>query len=438
MAGDDDSERKPRPSTVRPPRPGTTEEVLGRRSTRPRKKSPPPPKKSPPRSWYPPPHTSWPTLPAAEQRVPEYPALFLEEDTDPAMAVVQPPSEPPPPPSAAPLARRVPTPAPIPTQPKDPRTEDGRAVHAERAVASIDALHSAIPEPLPPDREQRIKTVVKELAASGPESDGPIRKRVLAFGPECLPMLSRAFPGRLWIDLNRPHRPIRAARHLSGCASAMVAFGDAAVPHVALLLRAPRPEVRLAACVVASDLMSGELVRPLAARLQDELAVVRNAAMLALRASALLPEARMLRSELIATVEDTDKKKEWRRKAAWTIGQLRDAEAVPHLIELLSDSDVSDTARQSLLLLLGRDHGRFQFRWRGWWKKHGTDGRALWLIDALDQKDADLRARAAEELVLLTGEGFDARHATTTREQARELGDRYAAWIEENGDAPNR
>lgn len=412
MAGGDD-DGAPRPSTVRPPQPGTTDEVLGRRSRRPR---PTPAKKPTPKSWHPPPHTTWPTLPATEERVPEYPALFLDEDTDPAMVV----DRPEPPAARASGAAR------------DPRTEEGRARLAERAVASIDALHSAIPEPLPPDREQRIKAVVKELAGSGPESDGPIRKRLLAFGPECLPLLARAFPGNLWIDLNRPHRPIRAARHLSGCASAMVAFGDAAVPHVALLLRAPRPEVRLAACVVAADLMSGELVRPLAARLQDELAVVRNAAMLALRASSLLPEARMLRSELIATLEDTDKKREWRRKAAWTIGQLRDAEAVPHLIELLSDSDVSDMVRQSLMLLLGRDHGRFQFRWRSWWKKHGPDGRARWLIDALDQKDAELRARAAEELVLLTGEGFDARHATTTREQARELGDRYAEWLEQN------
>lgn len=375
-------------------------------------------------------------MPAVREEPPSFPDLYLPEEDDPlepasrrrSSAPPPRPSSTPPPAPAHPLARRAPSSRP----PRDPRREGAQPIRAERAVATIDARGTAIPEPLPPDRQQRVVSLVTELARSGPESDGPVRSRLLEVGPEALPVLARAFPGNLWIDLARPHRPIRTARHLSGCAAAMSAFGEAAVPQVARLLRAPRPEVRLAACVVAGDLAHGDLVEPLAARLQDELAVVRNQAMLALRACALLPEARALRSELLSTAQNAAKKKDWRRKAIWTLGQLRDAEATGYLVELFGDPDVAETTRQALVLLTGQDHGRFHFRWRSWWKKHGPEGRGRWLVAALDQKDPKLRARAAEELVLLTGEGFDRRNATTTREQAVELGELYARWLDRN------
>jgi len=295
--------------------------------------------------------------------------------------------------------------------------------------ASLDALASAIPEPLPPDRRQRILEIVEELAHSGPESDGPVRKQLLKIGKGALPAVARAFPGSLWVDLSRPHRPLKSARHLSGLAGAMVAFGDDAVPYVANLLRATRAETRLSAALVAGDLTSPKLVKPLAARLQDDVPLVRQAAMLALRASALLPEARSLRQELLHTLENKSHKAQWRKKAAWMIGQLRDSEAVPRLIELLSDSDVSEVCRETLVLLVGRDVGRFRFSWRGWWKSHGRDGRARWLVASLDQVEADARSIVAEELVLLTGEGFDRKHAVGTREQAKELGRFYLSLL---------
>ncbi|MGE0785075.1 MAG: hypothetical protein AB7S26_05250 [Sandaracinaceae bacterium] len=474
MGGD---EREKRGSTLRPPAPGKTEEVVIRPPRRAARSAAPTPRSEAPptdESWRPPPDESWPTLPQRPHPS-SYPPLYLPHDeddepysvvTDPVTPMptvivsdvapsLRPRSEPPvsaPAPDArapeatAPgsaLARRKPSsrppggggalvrrPSSRPPAPADPRS-DGHAIRAERAVASIDARHSAIPDPLPPDRAQRITAIVAELAKSGPESDAPLRKSLLSFGADSLPILARAFPGRLWVDLNRPHRPILEASHLSGCAAALAAFGETAVPHVTLLMRAPKPEVRLAACVVAGELRRGELVRPLAARLQDELAVVRNQAMLALRACRELSEARVLRGELLTTLTDETKKKEWRQKAAWTLGQLREAEAVPHLIELVSESDLAASVRQALTLLIGKDLGSMRFRWRSWWSAHADEGRGRWLVDALDQKDQKLRARAAEELVLLTGEGFDSRNATTTREQAVELGKRYLAWFAE-------
>ena len=313
----------------------------------------------------------------------------------------------------------------------DPRSEGGYGVHSEIARSSIDALGSSMPEPLAEDDEQRIERIVHDLARSGPEGDLPLRKRVVALGAAALPAIERQFPGALWVALGRPHRPLRSATQLCALGAALVAIGDPAVPFVERLLRARRPESRLAAALVAADLVDGTLVKPLGARLHDEVPAVRNAAMIALRACALLPEARMLHMELVETLKDDTKPADWRRKAAWTLGQIRDTQAIPHLIEALAaPPEVALVARQALMVLTGLDLGRFRFRWRAWHKRHRDEGRVTWLITALDQDEAELRALVIDELVLLTGEAFDRRAAWTTREDSLALGAHFSEWLE--------
>lgn len=311
---------------------------------------------------------------------------------------------------------------------------EGESVFAELARASLDATASAPPEPPPPARQRRIERLVEELAEAGPPGDGPLFEQLLRFGPEALPALEKAFPGALWVDLSRPHRPLKSAHQLSALAGAMVVFGDDSIPCVARLLRATRPEVRVSAALVATDLAHGDLVWPLAARLEDDVPLVRQAVMVALRAAAHLPEARLLRSRLLETLEERKNETGWRKKAAWTLGQLRETEPVPRLIEQLGDTQVADIVRQALVLLIGKDIGRFRFRWRRWWKSNRDRDRADWLIDALDQSDAARRARVATELVLLAGRRLGEPDAVTTRRRARELGERYRALLAKRDD----
>lgn len=319
----------------------------------------------------------------------------------------------------------VPPPAPprrASSRPPDPRAEGGQGVRAERVRATVDALGASLPEPPPPDRAARVEAAVRELARSSPEDDEPARRRVLALGPEALPALVRAFPGALWVDPTRPHRPLRSARQVSAVAACLAAFGEPAVPHVSPLLRAPQPVLRVVAALLAADLAHDDLVAPLAARLWDEVPAVRNAAMIALEACRELPAARLMRLDLLRTLEDGSSPAKWRAKAAWTAGQLRDAGAAALLVEQLgAEPEVAKIARDALALLVGRDLGRFRLRWRRFFARHGEAGRLEWLAAALDQPDADARMRAVEELILLTGEGFERRHEAATREGAREL-----------------
>lgn len=292
--------------------------------------------------------------------------------------------------------------------------------------ATVDALGASLPEPPPPDRAARVEALVRELASSSPDADEPIRKRVLALGPDALPALVRAFPGALWVDPTRPHRPLRSARQVSAVAACLAAFGEAAVPHVPPLLRAPQPVLRVIAALVAADLAHDDLVAPLAARLWDEVPAVRNAAMIALEAARELPAMLLLRQDLAATLDDPSSPAKWRAKAAWTLGQLRDQAAAPLLVEQLgAEAEVARIAREALVLLVGRDLGRFRLRWRRFLARHGAESRREWLAAALDQPSADARMRVVEELILLTGEGFERRHAAATLAGARELAAYY-------------
>ena len=247
-------------------------------------------------------------------------------------------------------------------------------------------------------------------------------------GPDCVPALCKAFPGALWVDLTRPHRPLRSALQASPVAAALSAFGEASMPFIPALMRAARPELRLVAILVAADLAHDDLVQPLAARLWDDIPVVRNAASSALNGHSHLPALRDLREELVGTLRDSGSPEKWRKKAVWTLGQLRDVEATPLIVDQLgAETGVAKIARQVLLLLIGRDLGRFRVRWHTFLRRQSGRSRVEWLIDALDQPDADARMRVADELILATGEGFDRRHAAAMRDTARELGAFYRA-----------
>lgn len=304
----------------------------------------------------------------------------------------------------------------------DPRREEGQSFFAERVRAPMDALARSESEVPPPGPPSRIEQAVHELSTVGPDEEGPLGRRVYMLGPKTLPAIGRAFPGKTWVDFDRPHRPLRSSRSLSALCRALVAFGADSIPQVITLLRSPKRDVRAAACLVSADLVQGALVRPLLARLHDDEHRVRVSAMQALRASAALPEFQELRMELYNTLVETDKAPEARARAAKTLGQLRESEAVPRLIEELgAEAEVGRAAREALIRIVGQDRGRFRFNWRRWWRKHEQLDRRDWLIEALDQKDPTARLKAANELILLTGEGWDRKEEAETREGARAL-----------------
>ena len=141
-------------------------------------------------------------------------------------------------------------------------------------VGELTAVGTAPRTPLPaiepPDLAARVQTMVIRLGMHGPNEEAPDHRALLALGDEALPILRDLFPGRLWFNRWEPHVQPPRGRSVSGLCRTLVAFGDAAVPYIAELLKNEEPETRYYATLVAAELPHPLLVEPLAASLFDD------------------------------------------------------------------------------------------------------------------------------------------------------------------------
>jgi hypothetical protein len=119
--------------------------------------------------------------------------------------------------------------------------------------------------------------------------------------------------------------------------------------------------------------------------------------------------------------------------AAAAIAELADVTAIPDLIEVVGrDARRGEHARRALVALVRCDLGTSERKWRRWWDEHRSQHRIEWLIEALAQKDAALRAAAFEDLRRVAGEsfGFEVNGGRRERDEAR---GRWERWWNETG-----
>lgn len=284
--------------------------------------------------------------------------------------------------------------------------------------------------PPPPERNQRTLARVRELAQAGPESEEPLRRMVVQSAASVdaetvCAMIAQQFPGRLWVYLDRPHRPLRTARRLCALASTLVDVSacapEAVRNSVIELMNSPIAAARLAAAFVAGDLRDEAFILPLLERLGDSNALVRTAALTALSSHGEFEELQEVRARWHSTLSDHARDAREQAAAAAGLGQLRDSQAVPLLISRIGVEGVDSVARRALRRITARDHGDSKARWKWWLTRRGGHKRIQWLTSSLDQPDLRCRQIALQELTLLTGEGFNRRAAIATLEQAREL-----------------
>jgi HEAT repeat protein len=241
------------------------------------------------------------------------------------------------------------------------------------------------------------------LAGSGPEEvAGPIA-RLLELGEPALDVLARAFPGSLWPT---PHViPGTEFRTRSAVAAALVAFDEAAWPHVEWLMQAPTVRVRAQACELAAALPRPELMEALATAALDLDAEVRDAALAAL---AGVPQAELRRLALGSLLEHLMPRfdPKLRRRALDALVSHRDGASASALVELLGDENrsLAHRAHVGLRLITGHDFGNLRDGWSRWLATHGARSRADWLKSGLQDRREDLAELAHAELAALETE----------------------------------
>jgi hypothetical protein len=292
---------------------------------------------------------------------------------------------------------------------------DEEDVHRDPAVPASDSL------------EARIDHVLDEIIQREGNSTSDLR----AFGAEGLLRLAARFPGPLEVlrrDLNAlpppsAHGPLlRAALHL----------GRDFTPYLLELVDHRDPEIRFYAAFTFLQLRDERCIPALGPLAFDSSADVRVIAMRVLETYARTPGF----AASVARVREslTSENRTRQLHAARAVGTLRDADAVPDLIRLLSHRDrfVQEAALESLCSITGQQHGLKPHRWTAWWEGNAHRHRIEWIIDSLRHKDVPVRRWASDELTRLTGHRVPA-SPTGDKREAEACVTQWVEWWDTGG-----
>ncbi|RMF87865.1 MAG: HEAT repeat domain-containing protein, partial [Nitrospirae bacterium] len=241
-----------------------------------------------------------------------------------------------------------------------------------------------------------------------PEEALAALERLAAGGILAARALAREFPGPL-------RKRVGAAAHLAEdpfehgpLIGAMARLGTTARPVLLALAADPsRWERRLFALYLLARIPSPQSLPLLLEALSDEEPRVAAMAREALKAHRDVPGFAAALSDLRAELGRRDALLRL-GDVIRTVGQLRDVESIPRLIELLDhrERDIVREAEQALVDITKQSFGSSQRRWRKWWEAHREEPRFAWLIEGLEHKHRHVRFSAAVELERMTGETF--------------------------------
>jgi HEAT repeat protein len=178
-------------------------------------------------------------------------------------------------------------------------------------------------------------------------------------------------------------------------------FGTLAVPYLLPKLTSTDPERRFYAALMLGELSSAEALDGVAMRLLDpDPRVAGLAGVVVARHVPVHTFDRALYHAVRSTLTNQRAPDVAVYRAVEAAGVLRDVGAVDGLLERLHDARTAprQAAVRSLRSITGQDFGTSARRWSAWWAGHRARPRAEWLVDALDHRQEQVRARAAQEL----------------------------------------
>ncbi|HVR19276.1 MAG TPA: hypothetical protein VMS65_06265, partial [Polyangiaceae bacterium] len=315
------------------------------------------------------------------------------------------------------------------------------------AQNSRSAAHSA--RPLPPrgdSVELALPTVMvdagrdlKELLDDLVHGDPSAGDRLVEAGSAAVPVLVAAFPGPIdeGPSSRRGGHGEPPASECGPVLRTLARIGQKSIPFLVVRTNDADPKVRSYATRLLGELPSLESALAIARRFYDGDVDVRRSALAAARLLANAPDAlEALVAELGGMAEDRGKPTGVRLMAMETLAELRQAQAVSHLVRVLTDNpvDVVQAARRTLVTLARHDVGASSAAWAEWWRHNSSRHRIEWLIDALTDESSELRRAAGEELKAQTREYFGYYDDLPPGERAHAQ-QKYREWWEARGKA---
>jgi hypothetical protein len=211
-------------------------------------------------------------------------------------------------------------------------------------------------------------------------------------------------------------------------------FGKTALGPLLARLNDPSVDARYYATLAVGELKAPEAAKALGLRLLDSDAGVRAVAIQGLAKFGDGPELRALMESLRGELPGPDPLRQ--EYASEALGALRDAQAVPRLIELVKHPDASVVlaARHALTEITKQDFGTSRWRWRSWWERHRNEPRLEWMLEGLGHPEAEVRESASEELRSLSTETFGY-HFDLPKREREEARRKWIDWWRAKGPA---
>ncbi|HVU52038.1 MAG TPA: hypothetical protein VHL80_15175 [Polyangia bacterium] len=193
-----------------------------------------------------------------------------------------------------------------------------------------------------------------------------------------------------------------------------------------------RPHMRTPIGRPALELYSDDNESELCAVADDAESEARLAALRVLRARLGRPRVRALADKLQGELKGPTERA---ILAAGALGELRDGQAVPALIDVLEGPPaLARTAARALVEIAQQDFGTSRKKWLGWWEQHRKADRVAWLLEGLSHKSPEIRFASSEELRLITGEYFGY-HFDLPKREREEARERWQQWWYQTGQA---
>jgi HEAT repeat protein len=293
-------------------------------------------------------------------------------------------------------------------------------------------------------KELRLPSVIvdterdcQELVSRLVKGDADAGKQLAEMGEPAVSALVSKFPGPISAEPRRSGESPTRASECGPILQTLARLGHVAVPFLVVRTADASPDVRAWATRLLGEMPGVDSAQAVVRRLVDPDPDVHHSALAAARMLMSDADSRTaLREGLTEIALDGAAPDDARHAAIEAITDLRDARAVPRLIQLVSapNADIVKSAEWSLGVLTRQSFGHDATRWAAWWKEHSAAHRIEWLIDALMHEDSDVRRAAGEELKSITKEYFGYYEDLPRKERGRAQ-KRYREWWESKGKA---
>jgi MshEN domain len=264
---------------------------------------------------------------------------------------------------------------------------------------TLEGLDRAQPAPAPAD----LGPVLERLVGSDAAARAAAISELTRAPDAAARALAAQFPGpTAWSRV--PVQELPAPDELGPVPAGLARLGAAGARALVRFLDAPETDTRYVALLTAGALPYPELVPGVLRGLFDPEPDVASAARAAATALRRLPRFQAalpdLRQEL--TSRDPDR----RVLAARALGMLHDRASVEGLVGLTASDDAlgAQAAAEALIEITRASFGTSTRSWMAWWAENRSHRRAQWLLAALRNPEAWLRAAAADELAAALGE----------------------------------